>query len=81
MARKLDKIDAENIEATVGTSGWQIIEERIQNYLRNTVEGLIATQNQQSTDIMRGEVRAIRTILAFPKMLAEEGRRNGEKAR
>lgn len=79
--RPLDAIDAENIGATLDTAGWWFIEDRIRHYLKQATDALILPQPEAVTNTLRGEIKALKTVLGLPAKLIQEGKANGHRPR
>lgn len=77
MARKrhnhLDGIDAEQVQRTTQSRGWQLITERLNKTLAGMVTDLERPHSEVDTATIRGTIAGLRLALGVPKILMVEG--------
>lgn len=73
---KLDSLDAERVEETIRTPGWQLIGERIAVELQRHRLALENPQTEAETATLRGRIAGLKTALEVPGILMREGKEN-----
>lgn len=76
---KLDGIDAEQIEQTLGSRGWQLIRQRIEKTLAVKLAELEQPADQVVTAQIRGYIAGLRLSLGVPAILIREGEENAKR--
>jgi hypothetical protein len=69
---KLDKHDAEAIEAMLLSPGWSLYLQRLKEEAHRKVRHLI--EHEDDTDRTRGFILGLETAMRIPKIIAEEAR-------
>jgi hypothetical protein len=74
-----DLLDAELIEQTVHTQGYQLVAARMREMLVHKVAELRSGANMDQTNRARGFLDAVERCLELPKILIAESRAAGKK--
>lgn len=75
---KLDGIDAEQIQDTLESPGWQLIRQRIERTLVGKIGELEKPSDEVTTAQLRGQIAGLRTALNVPDILLNEAKENRE---
>lgn len=75
-----DSIDAEHLQQTLETRGWQLIRERIERMIAADVQAL-ETVRAEELQRLQGGLARLRRVLQIPKIIDQEIRAREEKAR
>ena len=69
---KLDRVDADQIEQTLASAGWQFIQQRIERTVRVKTDEVLAPLDPVKTEHVRGVIEGLKIALAVPEILKAE---------
>lgn len=73
-----DSIDAENIDAMLQTSAWQLYSGRLARELELRMNELVQPLSEADTARIRGEIKSLRLALDMPRLIMREGTKHHE---
>ena len=71
---RLDRMDAELIEETIQSPGWQLIQQGMRKMLDRKKNDLVRPQTEMETASARGAIAALETALQIPEILMQEAK-------
>ena len=77
--RKLDRVDADQIEQTLASAGWQFIRQRIERTVAVKVDEVLAPLDPVKTAHVRGVIEGLKVALAVPEILKAEASKKAEE--
>ena len=82
MARRkpeqLDALDSELIQETLGSLGWQLIKQGLENMRNAKIRDLVRPCSEMETAQLRGAIEAIESAINLPSTLMKQIK-NGEQ--
>lgn len=76
---RVDLVDAELIEETLRSRGWQLIEQRIAETVAAQMRALIQPQTEIETATLRGLISGLQLAVSVPKILKNEAKESARK--
>ncbi len=76
---KLDRVDADQIQQTLASPGWQFIRQRIERAVLLKVSELRKPLDPVQTATVRGEIEGLELALAVPEILRAEAAKGDAK--